>query len=97
MDRLFPKIREQVMRGRYMIGQHAVERLDERGILEWQVVDGIEQGRFLRERPDGYPHPVVEVEQTLADTTLASSLFGPTWNLWITRSWLRYTFCKVKL
>lgn len=69
MDRLFPKIREQVMRGRYMIGQHAVERLDERGILEWQVVDGIEQGRFLRERPDGYPHPVVEVEQTLADNT----------------------------
>ena len=69
MDVLFARIRDLVMGGRYLIGQHAVERLDERSILEWQVVDGIEHGRSVRERPDGHPYPVVEVEETLADGT----------------------------
>lgn len=69
MEELFARIRSLVTGGRYIVGQHAVERLEERGILEWQVVDGIEHGRFLRERPDGQPHPVVEIEQTLADGT----------------------------
>lgn len=30
------------MNGRYVVGEHATERLDERDILEWQVIDGIE-------------------------------------------------------
>lgn len=50
-----------------MIGQHAAERLEERGILEWQFVDGIESGRLLSERPDDLPNPSVEVAQVLAD------------------------------
>lgn len=57
------------MEDRYVVGIHASERLDERGILEWQVVDGIENAVFLAESPDNVPNPSIEVEQTLADGT----------------------------
>jgi hypothetical protein len=67
MGALFDTIRQRVMNGRYIIGQHAIERLDERGILEWQVVDGIEHGRLLLERPADLPNPAIEALQILAD------------------------------
>jgi hypothetical protein len=51
------------------LGQHAAERLDERGILEWQVVDGIEHATLVIERPGDSPNPAVEVRQGLADGT----------------------------
>jgi hypothetical protein len=57
------------MSGRYVIGQHAAERLEERGILEWQVVDGIERGAVIAEHPDALPNPSAEVRQTLANGT----------------------------
>jgi hypothetical protein len=50
--------------------------LDERGILEWQVVDGIESGELITERPDGSPHPVAEVRQTLADGTEVKAVWA---------------------
>jgi hypothetical protein len=67
--RLFDSIRSLVIAGRYLVGQHAAERLDERGVLEWQVVDGIESGELLREDLRATPNPSVEVRQRLADGT----------------------------
>lgn len=69
MSSLFQTIREQVTEGRYVIGQHAVERLDERGILEWQVVAGVERATLIAERPDAEPNPAIEMRQTLPDGT----------------------------
>jgi hypothetical protein len=69
MGRLFDTIRSLVLQNRYVIGEHATERLDERGVLEWQIVDGIEQGTLIAERPDAQPNPAVEVRQLLADGT----------------------------
>jgi hypothetical protein len=69
MPALFNRIRKLVVDGRYVIGEHAVERLAERGILEWRVVDGIEGGKLIVEKPDAMPHPTVEVRQSLADGT----------------------------
>jgi hypothetical protein len=69
MGVLFETIRRLVINGRYIVGEHATERLEERGILEWQVVDGIEQGSLWLERPDDQPNPAVEVIQPLADGT----------------------------
>lgn len=69
MGRLFDRIRMLVADDRYVVGQHAAERLDERGVLEWQVVDGIGDGSLLMERPDATPNPAVEVRQSLADGT----------------------------
>ncbi|MGA2582293.1 MAG: DUF4258 domain-containing protein [Tepidisphaeraceae bacterium] len=69
MGRLFQTVRELVHNGRYLIGEHATVRLDERGILEWQVVDGVERGELLLERPDAVPNPAVEIRQSSADGT----------------------------
>ncbi len=66
---LFVTIRRLVLSGRYIVGQHAAERLEERGVLEWQIVDGIGMGRCLAERKDAHPNAVVEVAQVLADGT----------------------------
>jgi hypothetical protein len=79
MGELFQTIRQLVMSGRYVVGQHAAERLDERGILEWQVIDGIERGLLIGEHPDGQPNPVVEVRQSLADGTPVKAV----WAHWV--------------
>ena len=44
MGQLFDKIRQLVADEKYLVGQHASERLEERGMMEWQVVAGIEDG-----------------------------------------------------
>ena len=62
-------IRQAVREGRYVIGDHADLRLTTRGIMDWQVVEGLESSRLLLERDDGIPHPVAEFEQLLADGT----------------------------
>ena len=69
MGQLFDKIRASVLNNRYLIGQHAAERLEERGVLEWQIVDGMESARLLSERTSSLPNPSIEVMQGLADGT----------------------------
>ena len=69
MGRLLDEIRRLVAEERYVIGQHASERLDERGIMEWQAVVGLEAGELLAERPDATPHAAVEVQESLPDGT----------------------------
>jgi hypothetical protein len=76
MGQLFDSIRSLVLRGRYVVGEHAVERLEERGILEWQVVDGIESGVLMLERPKDLPNPSVEVQQLLADGTAIKTIWS---------------------
>lgn len=76
MEKLFQTIRRLVTNGRYVVSQHAAERLDERAILEWQVVDGIETGVVINEQPDRTPNPVVEVRQRLADGTEAKAIWS---------------------
>lgn len=69
MGALFDAIRQLVADDNYLIGQHASERLEERGIMEWQVVAGLADGTLLVERPEARPNPAVEVRQVLADGT----------------------------
>lgn len=69
MNTLFRTIRSLVLSRRYIVSEHATERLEERGILEWQAVDGIEHGTLIAEHPDATPNPAVEVRQSLADGT----------------------------
>ena len=76
MGQLFELIRSLVLDGRYIVGDHAVERLEERGILEWQVVDGIERGMILAERINDMPNPSVEVRQMLADGTAVRAVWS---------------------
>jgi Domain of unknown function (DUF4258) len=54
---------------KYVVGQHASERLEERSIMEWQVVTGLQDGELIAERPDATPNPAVEVRHSLPDGT----------------------------
>jgi hypothetical protein len=67
MGKLVQRIRRLVSEGNYVIGQHASERLEERGILEWQVVAGLDDGKLLVEKPRARPNPAIEVEEILPD------------------------------
>ena len=69
MGRLFELIRQLVAQERYVVGQHASERLDERGIMEWQAVVGLEEAELIVERPSAEPNPAIEVRASLPDGT----------------------------
>jgi len=69
MGLLFDTIRQLVAEEKYVVGLHASERLEERGIMEWQAVAGLQDGKLIAERPDGDPNPVVEVRESLPDGT----------------------------
>ena len=69
MGQLLEVIRQLVAEDRYVIGQHASERLEERGIMEWQAVVGLDAGQLIDERPEAKPHPAVEVRESLPDGT----------------------------
>ena len=69
MAQLFDTIRQLIAAEKYVVGQHASERLEERGIMEWQVVAGFDDGRLIGERPDATPNPAVEVRESLPDGT----------------------------
>ena len=69
MAQLFDLIRQLVAEERYVVGEHAAERLEERGIMEWQAVAALEEGELIAERPDATPNPAVEVREVLPDGT----------------------------
>ncbi|HJT33310.1 MAG TPA: DUF4258 domain-containing protein [Pirellulales bacterium] len=69
MGKLFDTVRQLVADEKYIIGQHASERLEERGIMEWQVIAALDDGTLIAERPRAKPNPVVEVRETLPDAT----------------------------
>ncbi len=61
MGKLFNAIRQLVAAEEYIVGQHASERMEERGIMEWQVVEALDDGELIAERPNAKPNPAVEV------------------------------------
>jgi hypothetical protein len=69
MGQLLDRVIELVERGDYVVGKHAAERLEERGILEWQAVAGLEDGVLIVEHPDATPNPTIEVRECLPDGT----------------------------
>lgn len=76
MPQLFATIRKAVVNDRYLISLHADERIRERGIPLWQVLEGLEHGTVVAERLADKPHPVIEVEQVLADGTIIKSVWS---------------------
>jgi hypothetical protein len=76
MGELFETIKRLVADEKYIVGHHAVERLEERAILEWQVVAGLDEGRLIRERPDAKPNPAVEIRETLPDGTECKAVWS---------------------
>jgi len=69
MESLNDTIRRLVKEEKYIVGQHASERLEERGIMEWQAVEGLIDGVLLAERLHASPNPTIEVREMLPDGT----------------------------
>ena len=65
VPQLFDEIRRLVAEGHYLIGDHAWERLLERGIMEWQIIAGMAEARLITERPLARPNPIVEMRLPL--------------------------------
>ncbi len=76
MGQLFVLILELVAQEKYVVGKHASERLEERGILEWQAVVALDEGSLLMERPDAEPDPAVEVRESLPDGTAFKAVWS---------------------
>lgn len=76
MAQLFQTVCRLVADEKYLIGLHASERLDERGIMEWQVVVGMDDAELILERPHDEPNPVVEVRVSLADGTEVKAVWA---------------------
>jgi hypothetical protein len=76
MSRLSERVRKLVAEQKYIVSEHAVERLEERGFLEWQVVSGLAEGRLLLERPDSKPNPAVEILIVLPDGTEVKTIWS---------------------
>src|SRR5439155_9079619 len=69
MGKLLDTVQRLVADEKYLVGQHASERLEERGIMEWQAVAALEDGELIAERPRSKPNPSVEVRESLPDGT----------------------------
>ena len=65
VPQLFDEICRLVAEGHYLIGDHAWERLLERGIMEWQVIAGMAEARLIAERRLARPNPIVEMRLPL--------------------------------
>jgi hypothetical protein len=76
MGELFQRVRQLVADERYLIGLHASERLEERRIIEWQIVAGMADGELLLERPFDDPNPAVEVRVSLPDGTEVKAVWA---------------------
>jgi len=76
MGRFFTTIRLLVAEGKYVVGEHASERLEERGIMEWQAAAGLADGELLLERSRARPNPAVEVREALPDGTTYKAVWS---------------------
>ena len=69
MGRLFDVIRDLVAEDKYLVGEHAAERLEERRIMEWQAIAGLASASLIVEQLEAKPHPTVQVSELLPDGT----------------------------
>jgi hypothetical protein len=76
MGQLFTTIRSLVAEEKYVVGEHAAERLEERGIMEWQAVSALADGSLIAEKPSSKPNPTVEVRECLPDGTEFKAVWG---------------------
>ena len=62
--------------GRYVVGWHADERCEQRGVTAWQLVSGLAEGVLVRERPRSRPNPSAVVRQALADGSVVEVVWA---------------------
>jgi hypothetical protein len=73
---LADKIRKAVRDEQYVFGAHADQRLRERRIVGWQVVEGLDTASLIREREDATPNSSAEFDQILPDGTSFKAIWS---------------------
>jgi len=76
VSQLFDRIHEAVTQDRYLIGVHAANQLEDRGIPDWQVVAGVADGELIQERPNDRPNAAIEIRQVLPDGTPVKAIWS---------------------
>jgi hypothetical protein len=80
MGKLKPSANCQLVAAeKYLVGHHASERVEERGIMEWQAVSGLEEGILIAERPNADPIPPWK-SASACPTALNSRRYGRTYD-----------------
>ena len=67
MDKTEKQIIAAVRGGRWVASSHADDRLAERRIETWQVVEGFDDGETILVDPDAVPNPKILRRQRLPD------------------------------
>jgi len=66
---LLKTIREAVEEDRYELSIHADNRIEERGLMVWQIASALSDAKVLKARLDDRPWPSLLVSQILPDGT----------------------------
>lgn len=69
MEKVEKQIIAAVRNGRWVVSSHADDRLAERQIETWQVVEGFDDGETILVNPDAIPNPKILRRQSLPDGT----------------------------
>ena len=77
MDRLAEHLLGAIVDGRYLVGDHASNQLDRRGIVEWAVVAGSAEADWddAVVRPASKPHATALIRILLPDGTPAIAVW----------------------
>ena len=67
MHRLEARIRNAIAEGRWSFTDHADERIAERGIESWQIIEGVDEGETILIDPMAKPNPKMLIRQMLPD------------------------------
>jgi hypothetical protein len=76
-------IQDAVRAGRFVVSQHAQQRLRQRRVQLWQVEAGVDTWTVLEVRPQDLPNPSIVCEQVLPDGTTITVIWA--WD--VTNSW----------
>lgn len=76
MAALHNRIRRAIQLERFVIGWHADEQCEIRGISPWQLAAEFDQAVLLLERPASKPNPSVLVRQILADGNVVRAVWA---------------------
>ncbi len=66
MDRLHKLVAAAIAADRVYFTVHAVNRMQERGVEKWQVVEGFNDAELITSYPNADPNPKLVLRQSLA-------------------------------
>lgn len=76
MGKLCNDIIAAIEANRFIVSNHADDRLRERMIELWQLTSSIQDARLMTERPSDTPNPSVVLEQILPDGTAVNVVWS---------------------